>query len=231
MSEEQPHDWLFKEIFSVPEHAASHLRSVLPAELVARIDWDSLALENTRLHISGLDAKQADVLLSAQLAGKPALLYVVFEHQSTDDPRMPLRILRYVLGVWSEHVKLNPTTRKLPPFIPCVLYYGPAPWKSPTDVAAMVDVDDETRALLGPLIPSMHFLLDDLTALYPDQLDARTSCAAVRRPRPRACVALDASRPNARSCSLTAPFSTSTASTASTRTYWTARGRAGRPGR
>jgi predicted transposase YdaD len=57
MSEEQPHDWLFKEIFSVPEHAASHLRSVLPAELVACIDWDSLALENTRLHISGLDAK------------------------------------------------------------------------------------------------------------------------------------------------------------------------------
>jgi predicted transposase YdaD len=180
MSEEQPHDWLFKEIFSVPEHAASHLRSVLPAELVTRIDWDSLALENTRLHISGLDAKQADVLLSAQLAGKPALLYVVFEHQSTDDPRMPLRMLRYVLGVWSEYVKLNPTTRTLPPVIPCLLYHGPAPWKSPTDVAAMVDVDDETRALLGPLIPSMHFLLDDLTALNPDQLNARTSSAAVR---------------------------------------------------
>jgi hypothetical protein len=59
-----------------------------------------------------------------------------------------------------------------------VLYHGPAPWKSPTDVAAMVDVDDETRALLGPPIPSMHFLLDDLTALNPDQLDARTSSAA-----------------------------------------------------
>jgi len=82
MSEEQPHDFLFKEIFSVPEHAASHLRSVLPAALVARIDWDSLALENTRLQVSGLDAKETDVLLSAQLAGKPALLYVVFEHQT-----------------------------------------------------------------------------------------------------------------------------------------------------
>jgi hypothetical protein len=77
MSEEQPHDWLFKEIFSAPEHAASHLRSVLPAQLVARIDWDTLTVENTRLHISGLDAKQADVLRSAQLAGKPALLYIV----------------------------------------------------------------------------------------------------------------------------------------------------------
>jgi hypothetical protein len=51
-------------------------------ELVARIDWDSLAVENIRLHIAGLDAKEADVLLSAQLAGKPALLYIVFEHQS-----------------------------------------------------------------------------------------------------------------------------------------------------
>jgi predicted transposase YdaD len=180
MSEEQPHDWLFKEIFSVPEHAASHLRSVLPAELVARIDWATLALENTRLHISGLDAKQADVLLSAQLAGRPALLYVVFEHQSTEDPKMPLRMLRYVLGVWSEYLKLHPATRTLPPVIPCVLHHGPAPWKSPTDVAAMVDVDDETRALLGPLIPSMGFLLDDLTVLDAEQLDARTSSAAVR---------------------------------------------------
>jgi predicted transposase YdaD len=180
MSEEQPHDWLFKEIFSVPEHAASHLCSVLPAALVARIDWASLALENTRLQISGLDAKETDVLFSAQLAGKPVLLYVVFEHQSTEDAKMPLRMLRYVLGVWSEYLKLNPTSRRLPPVIPCVLYHGPTPWRSPTDVAAMVDVDDETRALLGPLIPSMHFLLDDLTVLTPDQLDARTSSAAVR---------------------------------------------------
>jgi hypothetical protein len=89
-------------------------------------------------------------------------------------------MLRYVVGVWSEYLKLHPTTRALPPVIPCVLYHGPAPWKSPTDVAAMVDVDDEIRALLGPLIPSMRFLLDDLTALDPEQLDARTSSAAVR---------------------------------------------------
>jgi predicted transposase YdaD len=58
MSERQPHDWLFKEIFSVPEHAASHLRSVLPAELVARVDWNTLSLESSRLQISGLDAKR-----------------------------------------------------------------------------------------------------------------------------------------------------------------------------
>jgi hypothetical protein len=180
MSERQPHDWLFKEIFSVPEHAASHLRSVLPAELVARLDWSTLSLESSRLQISGLDAKEADVLLSAQLAGKPVLLYVVFEHQSSDDPEMPLRMLRYVVGVWSEYVKLHPATRTLPPVIPCVLYHGPAPWKSPTDVASMVDVDDATRALLGPLIPSMHFLLDDLSARDPEQLTARESSAAVR---------------------------------------------------
>lgn len=180
MSEEQPHDWLFKEIFSVPEHAASHLRSVLPVELVARIDWDSLAVENTRLHISGLDTKEADVLLSVQLARKPALLYVVFEHQSTEDWKMPLRMLRYVAGVWSEYLKLHPTARALPPVIPCVLHHGPTPWRNPTEVASMVDVDDETRALLGPLIPSLQFLLDDLTALDAEQLNARTSSAAVR---------------------------------------------------
>jgi hypothetical protein len=156
-------------------------RHVVQGDLLrARARGEPPALGAARLHIPGLDAKVADVLLSAQLAGKPTLLYVVFEHQSTEDTKMPLRMLRYVVGVWSEYLKLHPSTRTLPPVIPCVLYHGPAPWKSPTDVAAMVDVDDETRALLGPLIPSMHFLLDDLTALDPEQLDARASSAAVR---------------------------------------------------
>jgi len=42
-----PHDALFKYVFSQPEHAASELRAVLPAELSRRIDWSSLELQPT----------------------------------------------------------------------------------------------------------------------------------------------------------------------------------------
>ena len=40
-----PHDAVFKAVFEQPEHAAAELQHVLSADLVAAIDWSSLALE------------------------------------------------------------------------------------------------------------------------------------------------------------------------------------------
>ena len=39
----RPHDKLFREVFSCPEHAADLLRAALPAELAQAIDWQTLA--------------------------------------------------------------------------------------------------------------------------------------------------------------------------------------------
>jgi predicted transposase YdaD len=36
-----------------------------------------------------------------QIDQGPALLYCLFEHQSTPDPWMPLRLLRYILNHYS----------------------------------------------------------------------------------------------------------------------------------
>jgi predicted transposase YdaD len=101
----RPHDALFKKVFSITEHAASILRQVLPVALARRIDWSSLALCSGS-HVDALLAdSHADLLFSARLEGKPAMLYLLFEHQSSCDELMPLRLLTYVVRVLEWHIK------------------------------------------------------------------------------------------------------------------------------
>jgi len=44
-----------------------------------------------------LSASQSDLLFSVRVAERPALLFILFEHQSQPDRLMPLRLLRHIL--------------------------------------------------------------------------------------------------------------------------------------
>ena len=83
-----PHDALFKLAFSDVEHAAGELRSALPPALVACIDFATLTKEPGSFVDDTLSSSHADVLFSAQVGGRPALLYLLLEHQSTVDGLM-----------------------------------------------------------------------------------------------------------------------------------------------
>ena len=181
MAEEQPHDTLFKETFSSLENAASHLRTVFPKDLVQRVDWSSLTSVSTGFLIKELDTVQADVLLRARLVdGRECYIYVLFEHQSSEDAMMAFRILRYVVCIWADFLKQKPEAKRLPAVIPCVLYHGPRPWKAATEVADLIDLDGASREALGPFLPSLSFQLDDLRAQSAEQIQQRTASALVR---------------------------------------------------
>jgi hypothetical protein len=95
-----PHDALFKAVFSQAELAAEELRCVLPPELVAQMDLTSLTLEAGSFVDEELREQHTDLLYSVQLAGRPARVYVLFEHQSKGEWWMALRLLRYMLRIW-----------------------------------------------------------------------------------------------------------------------------------
>ncbi len=95
-----PHDALFKHTFSQVEHVAGEVRSVLAPALVAMLDFATLdACPGTFVDEALADA-HADLLFSIELAGHPALLYLLLEHQSTVDPLMPFRMTRYMVKIW-----------------------------------------------------------------------------------------------------------------------------------
>jgi len=169
MSEESiqnPHDQLFKEAFSHVENAVVFFQNYLPAELRDRLDWDTLKLQPGKYTDEALQGCESDLLYTVQIDKHPALLYCLFEHQSTPDAWMPLRLLRYVLNIWEQYRKQNPTARKLPPVLPMVLYQGGATWTADFSLSGLLDIPDGFTQYQ----PEFQHLLVDLNHINADEL-------------------------------------------------------------
>ena len=116
MADEDPfhaHDRLFRAGLSNPAAAAAFLIDRLPPEVAERIDWSTLKLEPGSFVDPDLRLSESDLLFSAKADGCDIGIYVLFEHQSTRDPRLPMRLLRYKVGIWHRWEQ-NPDNR--PPY-------------------------------------------------------------------------------------------------------------------
>ena len=173
MTTSSPHDAFFKRTFSDPKQAASLLKSQLPRSLCDRIDWTTLELVPGSFVDETLADRHTDLLFAARVGSKPVLLYVLLEHQSSVDPWMPYRFLRYILRIWERWRAENPEAKRLPPVIPIVLYHGAEPWDRPTEVLRLIDVDDDLMNELSPHLPRLSFIIDDLADDTDDALGQR----------------------------------------------------------
>lgn len=83
-----PHDALFKGVFGQPEHARGMLRAVVPAVLAEALDWSMLTLRPGSFVDAALRNQHTDLLYSTTWnGGGEALVYFLFEHQSSPPPR------------------------------------------------------------------------------------------------------------------------------------------------
>jgi predicted transposase/invertase (TIGR01784 family) len=98
-----PHDSVFRRVLGVPENMASQLRAVLPPEVAARLDLARLARVPGSFVDETLKWRHSDLLFTAPAEGRDALVYVLVEHQSSSDPLMALRMLRYITRVWDRY--------------------------------------------------------------------------------------------------------------------------------
>ena len=167
-----PHDAVFKAVFEQPEHAAAELQHVLSADLVAAIDWSSLALEPGSFVDEDLADQHSDLLFSASAtaSGEKVLVYLLFEHQSSNDPKMALRLLRYMVRIWDRFAQTHPA-EPLPLIVPAVLAQVPGGWSSPTRFSELFspELGDLGRAVL----PDFSFAVDDLHRTTDDELRRR----------------------------------------------------------
>lgn len=155
------------------DNAAGELRAVLPARITAAIDWSTLRLETGHHTDPALKDTYSDLVYSARLAGHTVLLYVLFEHQSSEDPMMALRLLRYMLRVWDAWLSDNPNAKNLPAIVPVVLTHAEGGWRKPVAMRELYDAPAELLPDLLPHLPDFRFVLDDLTATSDDELMAR----------------------------------------------------------
>ena len=171
------HDALFKETFSRVEHARAILRDALPEPLSRLVAWTTLRREPGSFVDERLRQQHTDLLFTAKLKERDAYFYLLFEHQSTSDRWMLLRLLEYMARIWRAHVTSKPSALGLPLIVPVVLHHSDEGWTSATAFADLLSLDDEAREAARPFIPDFRIVLDDLSHVTDEELRGRAVTA------------------------------------------------------
>ncbi len=159
-----PHDRLFREIWSDRDTARDFLANYLPPDVLALTDLDSLEICKDSFIEKDLQEYFSDLLYKVQMAGKPGYLYLLLEHKSWPERLVHLQLLEYMLKIWRLHLKQK-KGRRLPLVIPMVLYHGRRKWNCPVLFSGILD---------GPVkemrryVPDFEYILHDLTR-YSDE--------------------------------------------------------------
>ena len=164
----QPHDRLFRAVFSDASEAAGLLQTALPATVRSSFDWTTLILVGGSFVDEDLQGSQSDLLYQVEHAatGQPVSMYLLFEHQSSPDPWMRLRLLRYGCRIREADRRDDPDRRELRPIVPVVFYQGARDWNHSTEFSDLFP--EAARAL--PWVPRFAHELLDQTTLDPDEV-------------------------------------------------------------
>ncbi len=174
-----PHDGFFKAVFSDPGKAGAFFRHHLPPDIVSRIEWSTLAVLPSSFVKRDLQQNHSDLLFSALIGGRESLLYLVFEHQSTPDPIMPLRLLNYMVEILLTHTRDHSRPLPLPPVLGFVLHQGPERWSAPTAFEDLFDLPPGSMEALMPYLPKFRHALLDLSCSDPAREEDRADLRMV----------------------------------------------------
>ena len=152
----QPHDRLFRSVFSDASEAAALLQAALPDTVRDSFVDGGPAREPVRPALPS----------RTRQTGQPVSMYLLFEHQSSPDPWMRLRLLRYCCRIWEADRRDDPDRRELRPIVPVVFYQGARGWNHSTELSDLFP--EAARAL--PWVPRFAHELLDQTTLDPDEV-------------------------------------------------------------
>ena len=170
MAIHQPHDRLFKRVFGAPAEAASFLQARLPPRLRRSLDWPTLKRHPASFVTPDLRGAASDLLFEIRYAEPGAdraslWLYLLFEHQSTPDFWLRLRLLGYCCRIWERDRQDHKEARYLRPILPLVFYQGPTGWRPSPQFADLFPAATRDWRWL----PRFEHLLFDQTQVSPAQ--------------------------------------------------------------
>lgn len=159
-----PHDRFFKEMLGREEVGRDLVRYYLPPDIVELLDLDTLDIAPGTFVDPGLQEHVSDLLFRVFLQdGRPAAIYLLFEHKSYPDPDVAFQLLRYVTRIW-ERAREEQAPRV--PVFPVVLYHGRAAWQVPSTLQGALDVP----SALVPFVPDFRYSLVDLTRFSDEEI-------------------------------------------------------------
>ena len=169
----------YKRLFSFPRMVEDLLRGFLPGDWLDELDFSTLQKLPTEYVSDELLKRHGDCVWRMRRRHREWLyLLVLLEFQSTDEPRMALRILTYTSLLYQELVRSDALDAggRLPPVLPVVLYNGDARWRAALEVGELIaPVGPE----LAPYQPSQRYVVVDERHVGAEDLPGRNLMSAV----------------------------------------------------
>lgn len=146
------------------------MQTQLPKAAAEAVDWAALKrLPGTFVDTQFLGS-QTDLLFSAPLDDREGLIYMLFEHQSSPDADMPLRLLRYLTRIWEHYRRQHGPVARLPVIIPIVLSQNARVWKVAEKLSELMAIPKGAEETWRPFIPDFEFRHVQLARLGYDEL-------------------------------------------------------------
>ena len=158
-----PHDLLVRRFLTDPELMADLLRHYPqnPAEqrMVALLDLERLVCKDPVTVNERLAEIRGDLRFSTSFKeiDREANVYLLFEHQSTKDPKFRLRGLDSIIQEYKKFWESTKGQAKFPYPIVLVLYHGTAPWEQ---VPVMDDLIEIAPGMMTGLLNYLLIFVD-----------------------------------------------------------------------
>ena len=165
-----PHDKLAKATFSDIPTAVAFLQEHLEPGLSNSIDWATLRVESGTFIAEEFAASESDLLYTATINQSKAFLYILFEHQSTDDGWIALRLLAYMVRIWEKALRADSSLKKLPPIVPIVLAQSDKLWQAPVRFSDLIEVPSNLANDLAAHTPDFSYRLVELYRIPFDKI-------------------------------------------------------------
>lgn len=176
----QPHDKLVKAGFEDIPSAVAFFEGVFPPAVKRWLDFGDVGLVSGSYISKKLRKRESDLVFRIGRweadGGKPGepkedvFVYVLFEHQSTPERWLALRLLTYIAAFLQKFVEKHPDARALPVVLPVILAQNNRRWALSPRFADLFALADEMAKDVAEFIPAFTFRLIQLAEIPFDKI-------------------------------------------------------------
>jgi len=170
MAKHDPHDSIYKLLFSEPQMVIDLLQGFVHEPWVEMLDFTSLEKVSGHYVTDDLRGREDDVIWRIKCRDSWLYVYLLLEFQSTVDRFMAVRLMTYIGLLYQDLLKSQKFSKnqKLPPVVPVVLYNGKKRWTAATQLGDLIADLPQNISLYKP---GLRYLLLDEGQIAQDELN------------------------------------------------------------
>jgi predicted transposase/invertase (TIGR01784 family) len=158
-----PHDKLIRNALKRREVTVNLLQKAIPPKFSAKINFESLILENTSFIDASLEEHYADLVYSCLFGNERIFISFLFEHKSSPDEFTYFQTSRYQSLGWDAQIKQGKKPLRI---VPIIIYHGNKKWNVKPIHKYWTETEDED---IAPYLPKSDCIFINLRDDYTEE--------------------------------------------------------------